>query len=83
MRLSLLELAPELLELVLSSLAAVLLSGLGVYAEYFAVVTIESGGQVTVGYWAIVPGAVCLGFAYLLAVDRVIPGVTELSDGYR
>ncbi|WP_276258559.1 hypothetical protein [Haloglomus litoreum] len=78
MRPSLIELLPELLELVLSSLAAALLSVLGLYIEYFAAMTVQGGGDATVGYWAVVPGLVCLGFAYALTVDKVLPGVSGL-----
>lgn len=76
----LLEFLPELLELVLSGLAAAVLSALGVYIEYFAVVTVQGGGDTTVGYWAILPGLVCLGFAYLLTVDKVIPALSVFRE---
>ena len=46
-----------------------------VYIEYFALVTVQGGGEATFGYWAVVPGLVCLGFAYLLTVDRVLPSL--------
>lgn len=75
-----LELLPELLEIVLSSLAVALLSALGLYIEYFAAMTVQSGGDATVGYWAIVPGLVCLGFGYALTVDKVLPGVSGLRS---
>lgn len=79
MRHSLLELLPELLELVLSGLVALVLSVAGVYLEHFAFVTIQ-GGQTTVGFWAVVPGAVCLGFGYVLATDKVVPRVRDIQQ---
>jgi hypothetical protein len=77
MRPETLELLPELLELLLSGLTAVVLSVAGVYLEHFAFVTVQ-GGETTVGLWAVIPGTVCLGFAYVLATDRVVPTLAEL-----
>lgn len=64
---------PEPFELLVSVLGAAFLSVLGVYIEYLAVVTVQGSGEATFGYWAVVPGLVRLGFAYLLTVDRVLP----------
>lgn len=80
MRSQTLELLPELLELVLSALAAVALSAAGAYLEHFAFVTVQ-GGDTTVGLWAIIPGIVCLGFAYAIATDKVVPKVSEVRSG--
>ncbi|WP_254829669.1 hypothetical protein [Haloglomus salinum] len=72
------DLLPELLELVLSGLATVALSAAGAYLEHFAFVTVQ-GGDTTVGLWAVIPGVVCLGFAYAIATDKVLPKLAEIS----
>lgn len=77
MRLQTLELIPELLELLLSGLTAVALSVAGVYLEHFAFVTAQ-GGETMLGLWAIIPGIVCLGFAYAIATDKIVPTVAEI-----
>jgi hypothetical protein len=73
-----LELLPELLELLLSGLVAAALSAAGVYLEHFAFVTVQ-GGDTMVGLWAIIPGLVCLGFAYGITTDKVMPKFAEIS----
>lgn len=73
----LLALLPELLEALLFGIGTVLLSGVGVYAEQFALSMVE-GGQLGLGAWAAVMGAVAFGFAYLLATDQFRPRVAAL-----
>ncbi|MDS0299619.1 hypothetical protein NDI76_12790 [Halogeometricum sp. S1BR25-6] len=73
----LLALVPELVEVLLFGIGTVLLSGVGIYAERFALSMVE-GGQLGLGAWAAVMGAVAFGFAYLLATDQFRPRVAEL-----
>jgi len=77
MRFQTLEFLPELLELLLSGLAAMALSAAGVYLEHFAFVTAQ-GGDTTLGLWAIIPGIVCLGFAYAITTDKIVPALAEM-----
>lgn len=72
MKTPLLDLLPELLELLVFGLGAVGLSLAGAAIERFAMLTVQHGDPM-VGLWAVVPGAVCLGFAYLLATDKFLP----------
>lgn len=72
MKTSLLDLLPELLELLVFGLGAAGLSVAGAYIERFAVLTYQHGDP-TVGLWAVVPGVVCLAFAYLLVTDKFVP----------
>ncbi|ELZ33467.1 hypothetical protein C474_05285 [Halogeometricum pallidum JCM 14848] len=73
----LLALLPELVEVLLFGTGTVLLSGVGLYVERFALSMVE-GGQLGLGAWAAVMGAVAFGFAYLLATDKFRPRVAKL-----
>ena len=75
----LIALLPELVELAVFGVGSLLLSGVGVYVERFALSMIESG-QLELGAWAAVMGAVAFGFAYLLATDQFRPRVARLLD---
>lgn len=68
----LLTLLPELVELAVFGLGTLLLSGVGVYVERFALSMVESG-QWELGAWAAVMGVVAFGFSYLLATDEFRP----------
>ena len=72
MKTPLLDLLPEVLELVLFGLGAAVLSVAGAYIERFAMLTYQHGDP-AVGLWAVVPGAVCFLFAYLLTTDKFLP----------
>jgi hypothetical protein len=72
MRPSLLELLPELLELFVFGLGSVLLSVAGVYIERIALLTAE-GGQLKLGLWIALVGAVALYFAYLTVTEKFRP----------
>ncbi|WP_435184071.1 hypothetical protein [Halobellus sp. EA9] len=54
------------------------LSVVGVSVERFAVATAQ-GGEVGLGAWAAVMGAVALYFAYYVAADKVVPAWSELK----
>ncbi|WP_256546104.1 hypothetical protein [Halobellus inordinatus] len=73
-----LELVPELLEVLFFSLGSVGLSLVGASLERFALTTAQ-GGEVTLGLWAAVIGAVALYFAYYVAVDKALPTITEFK----
>ena len=75
MKTSLLELLPELVELILFSVGGVALSVVGAYIERFAFATVASG-QPELGVWAAVMGAMALYFAYLLLTDKFYPKFT-------
>lgn len=68
----------ELFELVIAGLATIVLSIGGAYLEYFAFVTAQ-GGDTALGLWTVIPGVVCLGFAYLLVTDRIVPTISTLQ----
>ncbi|ELZ65264.1 hypothetical protein C5B91_07645 [Haloferax sp. Atlit-10N] len=72
MRSSLVDLLPELLELLVFSLGSAGLSLAGAYIERFALVTFEQG-NVEIAAWAVVMGAVALYFAYNVGTDKVRP----------
>lgn len=65
----LLELLPELIALAVFGLSSAGLAVAGAYIEQFALTTIQSG-EMMLGLWAGVIGAVVLMFAYLLATDK-------------
>ncbi|MFB6123306.1 MAG: hypothetical protein ABEJ78_07585 [Haloferacaceae archaeon] len=69
---TLLELLPSLLELVVYAASTVGLSVAGVYIERFALVTVE-GGQPKLGAWVALMGAMAFYFAYLTATDKLRP----------
>ncbi|RDI71147.1 hypothetical protein [Halopelagius longus] len=79
---ALLELLPELLELLVYGTGSLGLSAAALYAESFAVATAQ-GGQPKLGAWAAVMGAVALSFAYLLATDKLRPKLTEVKGEFR
>jgi len=65
----LLELLPELIALAVFGLSSAGLAVGGAYIEQFALTTIQSG-EMMLGLWAGVIGAVVLMFAYLMATDK-------------
>ena len=65
----LLELLPELIALAVFGLSSAGLALAGAYIEQFALITIQSG-EMMLGLWAGVIGAVVLMFAYLMATDK-------------
>ncbi|SFR53105.1 hypothetical protein [Halogeometricum limi] len=73
----LLAMLPEVLELLFFGVGTVALSGVGLYAERFALSLLESG-QVKLSAWAALMGAVAFGFAYLLATDQFRPRLRRL-----
>lgn len=79
MKTPLVDLLPELLELLVFGLGAVGLSLAGAAIERFAMLTYQHGDPM-VGLWAVVPGAVCLGFAYLITTDKVLPKLRTVRD---
>lgn len=73
-----LELIPELVELVFFGLSTAILSLGGTYLETFAFMTLQSGDQ-TLGLWAAVMGIVMLAFAYLIGTDKFITKLAEFK----
>ena len=71
----LVELLPELVELLLFSLGSLLLSAVGAYIEHFAFVTFESG-QVALGGWEALMGLLAIYFSYLLLTEEFWPRFT-------
>ena len=72
MNTTLLELLPQLLELLAFGLGSVGLSVFGLYVERFAIATVESG-QITLGAWMAFVGAMACYFAYLMGTDKFRP----------
>ena len=66
---SVLEVLPEILELIVFSLGSAGLSVAGLYIEQFALTSAQTGGTV-IAVWAAVIGCVVLAFAYLMATDK-------------
>jgi hypothetical protein len=66
---SVLEVLPELLELVVFGLGSAGLSVAGLYIEQFALTSAQTGRTV-IAVWAAVIGCVVLAFAYLMATDK-------------
>jgi len=69
MKSSLLELAPELLELAFFAVSSVALTVAGALIEQFALTTAQSG-DLKIGLWAAVIGTVALYIAFLLMTDK-------------
>jgi len=70
---TLLELWPALVELFFYAAGTVVLSGLGVYLEEFALET-AAGGQMALGAWLAVMGAMAFYFGlYLLGYTELRP----------
>jgi len=82
MKTPLLDLLPELLELLVFGLGTLGLSLAGAAIERFAVLTYQHGDPM-VGLWAVVPGVVCLAFAYLLATDKFLPKLRAVREATR
>jgi hypothetical protein len=82
MKSSILELLPELVELLVFGVGATGLTLVGGYIERFALLTVQSG-EVALGLWAVVMGAVCFAFAYFLTMDRVVPTLSALRRADR
>ena len=74
---ALLELLPVIAELLIYGLGALLLSGAGVYIEEIAFTT-AAAGQVKLGGWMAVIGAVALYMGYLLLTDKCYSRAEEL-----
>ena len=72
MNTTLLELLPELLELLAFGVGTVGLSMFGLYIERFALATVESG-HVKLGAWLAFMGAMAFYFAYLMSTDKFRP----------
>jgi len=69
---ALLELLPELLELLLFGFGSVGLSVAGLYIERFALATVESG-HAKLGAWIAFMGFMAFYFAYLMSTDKFQP----------
>jgi uncharacterized membrane protein len=69
---ALLELLPELLELLVFGLGSVGLSIAGLYLERFALATAESG-HAKLGAWIAFMGLMAFYFAYLMSTDKFRP----------
>ncbi|MFB6108760.1 MAG: hypothetical protein ABEJ82_07970 [Haloplanus sp.] len=73
------ELVPALLEVVAFAVGTAGLASLGAYTERFALVTVQSG-EPKLGAWVALMGAMAFYFAYLMATDKLRPGVASLRD---
>lgn len=79
MRLSVVELLPDLLELFIFGLGSAGLSVAGVYIERFALLTVEHGNT-ELGAWAVVMGLAVLYFAYLVGTDKFHPKLRDVRS---
>lgn len=79
MNILVLELLPELLELVILAVGSVGLSVAGLYLERTAL-TLFEGGQFELGAFVAWFGLVTFGIGYLLATDKVRPRLAELAS---
>ena len=73
-----LELLPELVEVLFFGLGTAVLSIAGTYLERLAFIMLQSGDQ-TMGLWAGVMGAVVLTFAYLIGTDKFATKLKQLK----
>lgn len=71
------ELAPELIELLIFGLISFGLSVVSLIVEQFALSSAQAG-ELGLGVWAGVMGAVALYFSFRIAVDRVRPAWRKL-----
>jgi len=72
--------ALEFLELFLTALGSLLVSGAGLFIESRAVAT-AAGGDLALGGYLLAVGAVVLYFGvYLLGYDRLLPQLREFTD---
>jgi len=76
MDIEVLELVPEVIELVIFGLGTVALSLASAYIELFALATAQSGDAM-LALWAGVVGVVLLAFAYFLGTDKLAAKVRE------
>ena len=79
MKSSLIEMLPEVVELLVFGVGSVVLSAVGAYIESFAFETLASG-QLGLGAWAALMGAVALYFAYLLLTDKCYPSAVAFKQ---
>ncbi|GGJ09935.1 hypothetical protein GCM10008995_19840 [Halobellus salinus] len=75
----LLELLPELVEIVLFGVGSVGLTVIGVFIERFALLT-ALDGETLLGGWFAVMGCMALLFGYLLFTDKLRPKLVTLTD---
>ncbi|WP_092633301.1 hypothetical protein [Haloplanus vescus] len=68
----LLELLPQLVELLAFAFGSLGLSAAGVYLERFALTTLETGNA-KLGGWIAFMGLMAFYFAYLMSTDKVRP----------
>lgn len=73
----LLPVLPELAEVTLFGAVTLALSVGGLYAERFALLSLQSG-ETTLGAWATLAGFVLCGFAFLVGRDKFHPSVGKL-----
>jgi len=76
---TLLELLPQLLELLAFGIGSVGLSVAGLYVERVALATAESG-QVKLGAWMAFVGAMAFYFAYLMGTDKFRPRLAAVRQ---
>jgi hypothetical protein len=79
MRPPLAELLPDFLELLVFGLGSAALSVAGAYIERFALLTLEHG-NLEIGVWAVVMGAMALYFAYTIGTDKFHPKLREVRS---
>ena len=75
----LLELLPQLLELLAFGAGSVGLSVAGLYVERVAFATVESG-HVKLGAWLAFVGAMAFYFAYLMSTDKFQPKLAAVRQ---
>jgi len=75
---SVLEILPELLELIVFGLGSAGLSIAGLYIEQFALTSAQTGRTV-IAVWAAVIGCVVLAFAYLMATDKAANSLAKVK----
>jgi len=75
----LIELLPELLELLAFGFGSLGLSAFGLYLEQFALTTVESG-QAKLGGWLAIMGLMAFYFAYLMSTDKARPKLAAVRQ---
>ncbi len=78
MKASVMEVLVHFLLILLYGIVAAILGIVGLYVEYYSVITAIAGDMV-MGIWTGVFGLILIAFAYLIVRDRAVPTAREFA----